>query len=99
MAPGNWNGKNFGGLHTGTGKYQKGGPYSMDGQRFRKIPNYKFEEDRLVKYIGTHKDFRRKSGKIASKVGDKHRSGRSFIKVKLDDGPIVYFHKNNLRFL
>ena len=99
MAPGNWNGKNFGGLHTGTGKYQKGGPYSMDGQRFKKIPNYKFEVDRLVKYIGTHKDFVRKWGKIVSKVGDKHRSSRSTIKVQLEEGSIVYIHKNNLRFV
>lgn len=99
MAPGNWNGKNFGGLHTGTGKYQKGGPYSMNGQRFKKIPNYRFEEGRLVKYIGTHKDFVNKWGKITSKVGDKHRSSRSTMKVQLEEGPIVYFHKNNLRFV
>ena len=99
MAPGNWNGKNFGGLHTGTGKYQKGGPYSMNGQRFKKIPNYRFEEGRLVKYIGTHKDFVNKWGKITSKVGDKHSSSRSTIKVQLEEGPIVYFHKNNLRFV
>ena len=99
MAPGNWNGKNYGGLHTGTGKYQKGGVYSSNGQRFQKIPNYKFEEDRMVRYIGTHKDFIHGKGKIVSKVGDKHKSGRSFIKVQLEDGPIVYFHKNNLKFL
>ena len=74
MAPGNWNGKNFGGLHTGTGKYQKGGPYSMNGQRFKKIPNYKFEVDRLVKYIGTHKDFIHAKGRVVSKVGDKQKA-------------------------
>ena len=99
MAPGQWNGKNFGGLHTGTGKYQKGGPYSMNGQRFKEIPNYKFEEDRLVKYIGTHKNFVRKFGRVISKKGDIHSSSRSIIKVKLDNGPIVYFHKNNLTFV
>ena len=98
MAPGNWNGKNYGGLHTGTGKYQKGGVYSSNGQRFRKIPNYKFEEDRFVKYIGTRKDFIHAKGRVVSKVGDKQKSGRSIIKVQLDEGPIVYFHKNNLGF-
>lgn len=99
MAPGNWNGKNFGGLHTGTGKYQKGGPYSMDGQRFKRIPNYKFEINRLVKYIGTHKDFKNSFGRVISKKNDKHKSGRSIIKVKLETGQNVYFHKNNLRFV
>lgn len=99
MAPGQWNGKNFGGLHTGTGKYQKGGPYSMDGQRFKKISTHKFKVDRLVKYIGTHKNFVRKFGRIISKEGDIHSSGRSIIKVKLDNGPVVYFHKNSLMFV
>ena len=33
MAPGSFNGKNYGGLHTGTGKYQNGGVYSNDGYR------------------------------------------------------------------
>jgi len=99
MAPGNWNGKNYGGLHTGTGKYQKAGVYSNNGLRFQTIPNYMFEGDRLVKYIGTHKDFIHKCGKIASKVGDKHKTSRSVIKVKLDEGPFVYIHKNNLRFV
>jgi len=99
MSPGKHNGKNYGGEHTGTGKYQNGGPYSSNGQRFKKIPNYMFEEDRLVKYIGTHKDFVRKGGVVVSKAGDKHKSGRSFIKVQLETGPTVYFHKNNLRFV
>ena len=99
MAPGSWNSKNYGGLHTGTGKYQKGGVYSSNGQRFRKIPNYEFEKDRLVKYIGTHKDFINEKGKVVSKVGDKQKSGRSIIKVKLGNEKIVYFHKNNLGFI
>ena len=99
MAPGNWNGSNFGGLHTGTGKHQRAGVYSSNGQRYSKIPNYKFEEDRLVKYVGTHKDFIYKWGKVVSKVGDKHRSGRSIIKVQLENGPFVYFHKNSLNFV
>ena len=36
MAPGQWNGSNYGGLHTGTGKYQKGGVYSQNGRRYKK---------------------------------------------------------------
>ena len=99
MGAGNWNGTNHGCEHTGSGKYQKGGVYSSNGQRFPKIPNYEFEEDRLVKYIGTHKDFIYEKGRVVSKVGDKQKSGRSIIKVQLDEGPVVYFHKNNLGFV
>ena len=80
-------------FHTGTGKYQKGGVYSMNGERFNKIPNYKFKKDVLVKYIGTHKDFINKVGKVVSKCGDKHRSSRSIIKVKLEDGRLCIFSK------
>ena len=98
MAPGNWNGKNFGGLHTGTGKHQRAGVYSTNGKRFKPFPNHKFEVGKAVAYIGTHKDFIDTEGVIMSKVGDKNRSGRSFIKVKLGNQN-VYFHKNNLRFV
>jgi len=100
MAPGSWNGKNFGGLHTGTGKYQKGGVYSSNGKRFKPFPNSKFEVGKEVAYIGSHKDYRGEMGKgvVVSKNGDTIRSGRSIIKVKLGNQN-VYFHKNNLRFI
>jgi len=98
MAPGSWNGTNFGGLHTGTGKYQKGGVYSANGERFKSSPNREFTEGIKVAYTGTHKDFIHEEGLVVSKVGDKSRSGRSFIKVKLENQN-VYIHKNNLRFV
>lgn len=98
MAPGSWNGHSFGGLHTGTGKYQKGGVYSSNGLRYHKNPNYKFKENTLVKYIGSHKDYKHKSGVVISKVGDKQKSSRSIIKVQLENMS-VYFHKNNLDFV
>jgi len=97
MAPGQWNGSSYGGLHTGTGKYQKGGVYSQNGRRYKKIPNKEFSFGQEVKYVGTHKDFVRVSGKVISKVGDFHRSSRSTIKVELSDGRYTYFHKNNLQ--
>ena len=102
MAPGHFNtqSKNFGGLHTGTGKYQNGGPYANNGYRHKIPPNHEFKEGRRVSYIGTHKDFRELRGEGIVLSKDKtRRTGRSFIRVKLDDGRVTYFHKNVLVFL
>ena len=57
MAPGNWNGHNHGGLHTGTGKYQHGGVYSTNGFRKKTVPHRKFTVGKRVAFIGRHKDF------------------------------------------
>ena len=57
MAPGEWNGKNYGGLHTGTGKYQRGGVYSRDGMHFPRVPSKDFKVGLTVRYVGKHKDF------------------------------------------
>jgi hypothetical protein len=99
MAPGEYNGKNYGGLHTGTGKYQKGGVYSSNGQRFQRVPHREFTVGKDVSYVGTHKDFIRCSGKIIDKEGDTIRSSRSTIKVELNDGRRTYFQKGNLRLI
>ena len=100
MAPGQFNGKNFGGLHTGTGKYQNGGPYANNGYRSKLIPHREFYEGRKVAYIGTHKDFNGSKGEgtIISKSGDTQRTPRSLIKVQLEGGRRTYFHKNSLFF-
>ena len=99
MAPGEYNGKNYGGLHTGTGKYQKGGVYSANGQRFQRVPHREFTEGTEVSYVGTHKDFIRCVGKVIHKKGDTIRSSRSTIKVELSDGRKTYFQKGNLRLM
>ena len=92
MAPGEWNGKNYGGLHTGTGKYQRGGVYSVNGMRFPRIPSRDFKEGLQVRYIGKHKDFIGKRGTIIK--GGMKRS-RSVIRVQLSD-KVVYFNKKSL---
>jgi len=97
MAPGQWNGKNYGGLHTGTGKYQTGGVYSHNGQRYKRVPTRDFTVGQNVHYIGSHTNFMGQSGKVITKVGDYHRSSRSTIKVELGDGRYTYFHKNSLQ--
>ncbi len=95
MAPGEYNGKNYGGMHTGTGKYQKGGVYSANGERHRTIPNREFSAGKEVSYVGTHKDFIRTAGKILQKKRSS-QYGRSFIHVELKDGRKTYFHKDVL---
>ena len=101
MAPGQFNGTNFGGLHTGTGKYQNGGPYANNGYRPKLIPHREFREGRKVAYVGSHKDFSGSKGEgvIVSKLHDTQRTARSLVKVKLEDGRHTYFHKNSLVFV
>jgi len=99
MAPGSFNGHNFGGLHTGTGKYQNKGPYSNNGIRRIIHPTRKYIVGKSVAYAGSHKDFHTSTGQIISKSGDAQRTGRSLIKVLLEDGRKTYFHKDNLVFL
>lgn len=101
MAPGHFNGTNFGGLHTGTGKYQNGGPYANNGYRHKLIPNREFSEGKRVAYVGSHKDFygSKGDGIIVSKSGDKQRTARSLVKVRLEDGRRTYFHKKSLVFV
>ena len=59
MAPGHYNpnSKNFGGLHTGTGKYQNGGPYANNGYQKKSLSHSSFKEGDRVAYIGSNKRF------------------------------------------
>ena len=95
MAPGEWNGKNYGGLHTGTGKFQRGGVYSRDGMRFQRIPHRDFKENLVVRYVGKHKDFIGKRGHIIT--GGVKRA-RSVIRVQFSD-KTAYLHKKSLEFI
>ena len=97
MGAGEFNGTNHGGLHTGTGKYQKGGVYSRNGVRPRRIPHREFKVGKSVAYVGTHKDFIHGKGTVLSKANDSMRTSRSTIKVELSD-KIVYIYKDNLTF-
>tara|TARA_B100000674_G_scaffold82728_1_gene57322 strand:+ start:41 stop:346 length:306 start_codon:yes stop_codon:yes gene_type:complete len=101
MAAGHWNGRNHGGLHTGTGKYQHGGVYSTNGFRKKTVPHREFTVGRRVAYIGRHKDFQGQKGEgvLISKQGDKMKTSRSFLKVNLTDGRKTYFRKEQLVFL
>ena len=99
MAPGNFNGHNYGGLHTGTGKRNDSGPYANNGVRRKIHPRREYIVGKTVAYTGGHKDFYHSRGAIVSKKGDFQRAGRSLIKVLLKDGRTTYFHKDSLVFL
>ena len=98
MSPGQFNGKNFGGLHTSDGKYQRSGPYSLNGYRFQRKSHREYSEGKQVFFIGRHKDFINCQGIIIPK-DPKIKSSRSMIRVLLEDGRKTYFYKDNLRFL
>ena len=56
MGGGSWNGKNFGGMHTGADKKQNGGPYHNNGYVHEpNISHLDFMEGDKVRYTGSEK--------------------------------------------
>ena len=54
MGGGNWNGKNFGGMHTSDGKKQNAGPYSNNGFQPEPFTSHRdFVEGDEVIYTGS----------------------------------------------
>tara|TARA_B110000285_G_C14576344_1_gene360146 strand:+ start:148 stop:468 length:321 start_codon:yes stop_codon:yes gene_type:complete len=83
---------NYGGGHTGCGKYRHGGVYSH-GFRLKRRSHFDFQPDTKVEYIGSHKDF---SGRGTVLPRDK-KCPRSTIRVKMNNtSKTVYIHKNSL---
>lgn len=90
MAPGSFNGKNFGGLHSGCGKKTNLGVYSLDGRRYERVPHRKFTPKTMVniKSLGLR-------GIVMDKRGEK--CPRSLIKVYIPDlNEKRYFYTNLL---
>ena len=87
MAPGQWNGKNFGGSHTGNGKKQKTGHYFNNGIYHRPQPHREFEAGvRVVE---------KKTGNIGVVKEKKEKCPRSLIRVDFDD-EVKYIRSNLL---
>ena len=87
MAPGQWNGKNFGGCHTGDGKKQKTGHYFNNGIYHRPQPHREFEAGiRVVE---------KKTGNIGVVKEKKEKCPRSLIRVDFD-GEVKYIRSNLL---
>lgn len=109
MGGGSYNGKNFGGMHTGADKKQNGGPYSNNG--YINDPNsshLNFLPDEEVIYIGsTNKNKHKKDvpngtkGTVVDKNNlnnPKQKSSRSLILVDFGLHGVHYVHKNVLQF-
>ena len=87
MAPGQWNGKNFGGSHTGNWKKQKTGHYFNNGIYHRSQPHRVFEAGvRVVE---------KKTGNIGVVKEKKEKCPRSLIRVDFD-GEVKYIRSNLL---
>lgn len=109
MAPGHYNpqSKNFGGLHTGTGKYQNGGPYANNGYQKKRISHALFKEGSKVDYVGSNKrllealggDKRATLGTVVSNDRSVHKNPKSVIRVLFSNGKIAYIHKSSLSLL
>jgi hypothetical protein len=91
MSPGNNNGKNYGGMHTGCGKKQKSGIYNM-GVPYVRQPNSKFVTGVKVYNVKTGD-----TGVIIDK--NKFKSMRSLSLVKYSSNKIQYIQNKLLRTL
>ena len=98
MAPGTFNGHNFGGLHTGTGKYQTGGPYAHNGYRHKNVSHKEYKEGLDVLYLGNHKNVHYVPTGYSGKVIKKRAKGipRTMIYVDFNKYGRRYVYKKNL---
>ena len=108
MGGGSYNGKNFGGMHTGTDKNANAGPYSNNG--YRPEPNVShldYEVGDTVTHIGSEK-YKHKSrvpngakGLIMKKdnlSNKRQKTCRSILKVDFGLYGINYIRKELLQF-
>ena len=97
MGGGSWNGKNFGGLHTGADKKQNSGPYSSDGYiRNPRVSHLDFVAGEEVIYIGSSK-YKHKTnipngtkGTVLEKEGGL-KSARSVLRIDFKEHGVRYF--------
>ena len=109
MGGGSWNGKNFGGLHTGADKKQNGGPYSNDGYKHDiNCSHQNFIKGEEVMYIGSSNKNKHKkdipNGSLGTVVQKNNlqnhlqKSSRSLILVDFGEHGKRYVRKNLLQF-
>lgn len=104
MGGGSWNGKNFGGLHTGADKKQNSGPYSSDGYiRNPRVSHLDFVAGEEVIYIGSSK-YKHKTnipngtkGTVLEKEGGL-KSARSVLRIDFKEHGVRYVRKELLQF-
>ena len=107
MGGGNWNGKNFGGMHTSDGKKQNAGPYSNNGFQPEQFTSHlDFVEGDEVIYTGTSSKNKNKRkvpngamGTVVEKGYNRlQKSSRSTILVDFGQNGIRYVNKDCLMF-
>jgi len=95
---------NHGGGHTGCGKYQHGGVYSLNGKRYQKRTHRDYTEGKKVYYM-KHSKFNHKNkgfgeAVVLSKKNDTIRVPRSMIRIQFKNNDSkVYVHKDSLLIL
>ena len=99
MAPGSFNGHNFGGLHTGTGKYNQAGPYAHNGYRHQTISHKYYKPGLDVLYLGNHKNSAfvpHGSHGVILEKDTRTKVSRTMIRVDFKEYGIRYVYKKNL---
>jgi hypothetical protein len=107
MGGGHWNSKNFGGMHTGDGKKQNGGPYSNNGFQPEPFTSHRdFVEGDEVIYTGSSSKNKNKrnvpNGAVGTVVEKRYnrlqKSSRSTILVDFGQNGVRYVNNNCLMF-
>ena len=104
MGGGSYNGKNFGGMHTGADKKQNTGPYSNNGYiHDPHVSHLNYLPGEEVIYTGFNKNKHKKDVPNGTKgtvmVKNKNqKSSRSLILVDFGHHGVRYVHKNVLQF-
>ena len=97
MAAGDYNGKNYGGTHTGRGDFKKGGPYSNGGQRWKRHSHQTFKPGVRISYMDNKvlPKIRYSGVVVERESGNKYEN--SLIPVKYDGFKKLYYvHKRLL---
>ena len=103
MGAGDYNGKNYGGCHTGRGDFRKGGPYSNNGKHYKRVSHRAFKPGLRVSFYSNKSHPKTAyEGVVVDRVYEKGtvRHAKSFIPVKFDDEETpTYLHKKALTIL
>ena len=107
MGGGSWNGKNFGGMHTGANKNQNNGPYSNDGYIPQNDSHLEYIKGENVIYVGSTNKIKHKNdipngalGTVVDKnnLNNKlNKSSRSQIKVDFGEYGVRLVNKKVLQ--
>jgi hypothetical protein len=96
MAPGTFNGHNFGGLHTGTGKYNNSGIYANGGYRYQHVSHLTYKPGEKVIYLGSQRNVPYGTSGIIVKKDRKDKVARSLVKIDFKEYGVCFVYKKNL---